>query len=461
MAVKGYSIEPKTVPLVETEYRKICTQIPVPESLPLLHRLRAVEAYSLHWQFPVFWDRAEGFNVYDKYGNKWIDMSSGIAVASAGHARQEIIDAVTAQANKKLLYNFTFPSEIRLEFLEALVDFASDVAPYLTKAFLMSAGSEACENILKLARKYQQVTHGPGKNTIVSFEGAFHGRTLGSQMMGGLPDLKDWIVHPDPEIVQVPFPDGFFNEDTSFESFERSLEAQGVKPESVAAVVVEGFQGANVHFMPVPYAQALRKWCTDYDALLVFDEVQSGFGRTGKKFGFLHYGVEADVISLGKAITGSLPLSATLARPEIMDVFHPGSMTSTHTGNPLCCAAGIANLKLFEEERFVEQAAKLGEVFQPGLRAIAEKYATVGVATGMGAIAGLQLVEPGTKTPNKQRAYDVNQRLCEKGLMMFAPVGKACTKFAPPFVIPEAAVREALEVIDAAIGEIVAEQKLS
>ncbi|MHA1732116.1 MAG: aspartate aminotransferase family protein [Promethearchaeota archaeon] len=461
-AIKGYSTEPRDVPQVETEHRKIYTKIPVPESIPLLKRLWAVEARSLApWQFPVIWDRAVGYNIHDKYGNKWIDMSSGIAVANAGHAREQVVDAIVKQARHGLLYNFTFPSEVRLNFLEKLVEFASDVAPYLNKAFLMSAGSEACENVLKLARRYQHVKVGPEKNVVITFDGAFHGRTLGSQMMGGLPDLKDWILHPDPDIHQVPFPDGYYNEDTSFELFEKSLEALGVRPKDVAMVYVEPVQGANVHSMPKEYAKKLRAWCDEHGALLCFDEVQMGFGRLGEKFGFLTYGVEADIISLGKGISGSLPLSATLARGEIIDVFPPGHMTSTHTGNSLACAAGIATLALYEEEDLIARAKSLGEkVLQPRLRGVADKYATVGIATGIGMIAGIQVVEPGTKTPNKQRCYDINQRLGEKGVMMFAPVGKACCKFAPPFTIPKEALVEALDVVDEAVGEIVEEQGL-
>ena len=456
--VDGYSIVPKEVPKINTEYRTIQTKLPVPESVPLIERLRAVEAYSLHWQYPIFWDRAEGVNVSDKYGNKWLDLSSGIAVANIGHARQEVVDAIIAQAQSKMLYNFVFPSEIRLRFLEKLIGMTPD---YLEKAFLMCAGSEACENMLKLIRKSAHLQAGPEKNVIVTFNNSFHGRTYGSQMMGGLPALKDWIVKPDTDIIQVPFPDGFYNEDLSFDSFEAALADQNIDPNTVAGVVVEPVQGANVHIMPKDYAQKLSKWCKANDALFGFDEVQMGFGRTGKLMGYMLYDVEADIISLGKGISGSTPVSATLSRKEVMDGFAPGGMTSTHTGNPVALAAALANLELYTANNITEVAAKNGEVLQKEVRRIAEKYDVVGVATGVGMIAGLQIVEPGTKNPQKQWAYEIIQKIIEKGCMMFAPVGFATVKIAPPLIMEEEPMLEAMSVVDEAIGDFVKEKNLS
>ena len=459
MSVKGYDMVPKEVPLVKTKHREICTQIPVPESMGLLKRLYNVESFSLHWQYPIFWDRAEGFNVYDKFGNKWLDMSSGIAVANAGHSRKEVIEEIIKQANHGLLYNFTFPSEIRMKFLEKLIEFTPS---YLNNAFLMSSGSEACENTIKLMRGYGHTIGGNKKNIIISFNNAFHGRTLGAQMIGGLPGLKNWINNPDPEIFQVPFPDGFWNTDISFDLFEKSVKDLGINLENVCGVIVEGFQGANVEFLPIEYAQKLRQWCTDHNALMVYDEVQSGFCRTGKKFAFELYGVEPDIISLGKGISGSLPISATVARKEIMDVFPPGSMTSTHTGNPLACAAAIKTLEIYESEKLWERAEKLGkEIFEPAVQKLIDKYDIIAIGYAKGLIGSLQICDPGTKNPNKQLAYDIDQRLIEKGIMVFAPVGRATLKMAPPLIITEEALKEAFDVYDEAIGEIVKEKNLS
>jgi len=156
----------------------------------------------------------------------------------------------------------------------------------------------------------------PSKRVVVSFVNAFHGRTLGSQMIGGIPALKSWIGHQDPAMVQVPFPDGFRCKDVSFKLFKSTLEKAGVKPADVCGVILESYQGGNASFADLAYIKELRAWCDQNDALLVFDEVQAGFGRTGKYWGFQHYGVKADIVCCGKGISGSLPLSAVLANHE-------------------------------------------------------------------------------------------------------------------------------------------------
>ncbi len=193
---------------------------------------------------------------------------------------------------------------------------------------------------------------------------------------------------------------------------------------------------------------------------MIYDEVQAGFGRTGKLFGYQHYDVEADIVCLGKAITGCIPISATLARNEIMDVFPPGEMTSTHTGNPVGCAAGIANLDLLVKEKLVERSAKVGEVFKKEIDKIVDKHPIAGWGAAHGLFGGIHAVTPGTKTPRKDLAYKVNQKLYEKGIMIFAPVGPATIKLAPPLIIPEDALLEATAVIDEAIGEVEKEEKL-
>ncbi|MBD3188553.1 aminotransferase class III-fold pyridoxal phosphate-dependent enzyme, partial [Candidatus Bathyarchaeota archaeon] len=347
--------------------------------------------------------------------------------------------------------------EIRLQLIEKLVEISPS---YLEKAFLMSAGSEATENCLKLARRHAHVTHGKAKNVIVSFEGAFHGRTLGSQMMGGIPGLKNWIINPDPDIIQVPHPNGYYTSDTSFDTFEKSLRDQGVNPEHVAGIILESVQGATVFTVPRDYARSLSKWARDHDALMIYDEVQMGFGRTGKFFGYQHYDVEADIVALGKAISGSLPISATLARSEIMDVFKPGEMTSTHTGNPVACAAALANIEIMVEENLIDRCAKMGTIFKKQVDEIVEGHAICGFGNALGLIAGIQIVNPGTKVPRKDLAYRINQRLYEKGIMVFCPVGPATVKLAPPFTIPEDALMEAMRVLDESIGEISEEEGL-
>jgi 4-aminobutyrate aminotransferase-like enzyme len=328
--------------------------------------------------------------------------------------------------------------------------------PGLDKVFLLTTGSEATECAFKLARTYGRSVGGKRKIGMVSFENSFHGRTLGAQMMGGKPSLKDWIVHVDPAMWQVPYPDGYWVEDTSFEVFLRTLEQQGVTPDMVAGVITETYQGSPAAFMPARYVQDLAEWCKRHDIVLILDEVQAGFGRTGRKFGFEHYGIVPDVVCCGKGISSGLPLSAVIGRTELMDQYEPGSMTSTHTGNPVCSASALANLEVIENERLWENAAKMGEILLAGLQDLKEKYpAVIGFAPGRGLVAGLHIVKDGRKEADPDLAFDIVARCVEKGLLFFSPVGRATVKISPPLVINEEQVREGLAVLDEAITELV------
>jgi 4-aminobutyrate aminotransferase/diaminobutyrate-pyruvate transaminase/4-aminobutyrate aminotransferase/(S)-3-amino-2-methylpropionate transaminase len=430
------------------------TEIPVRESIPILDRLRRFEPRSMAGQPPIVWDRAEGFQVHDRWGNMWLDWSSGVVVTNAGHSHPTICQAMIDQIQHGLTHNYCFPSEQRCELAAKL----AEVAPEgLKKVFLLTTGSEACECAIKLAR-----THGKAidarKIAIVTFYNAFHGRTLGSQMAGGIPALKEWVVHLDPDMVQVPFPDGFRGPDTSFEGFLKALDRLGLSPDRVAGVMTETYQGGNASFAPPEYMQRLRAWCDEHKALLICDEVQAGFGRTGKYWGFEHYDIVPDLICCGKGISSGMPLSAVVGRGEIMDLYPPGSMTSTHTGNPVCAAAALANLKVIEEQNLVEHARQMGEIVQPMLRDLGAQFPDhVGAVHGKGLVAALHMVRPGGIEPNPKLAADIVRRCVEKGLLMFAPVGYAgaSVKIAPPLITPEEALREGVSVLAEAIREAV------
>ena len=453
---REYSLTPKRVPRVATRYRRIVTEWPVPESIPLLQKLYCHEPVSMRGQPPVVWHRAEGFQVSDAWGNQWIDWSSGVLITNAGHGRLEIAEAIRRQAASGLLANYCFPSEIRARLVERLTSILPEP---LKKVLLLTTGSETVECAVKLCRTYGVKAGGRGKHIIVSYDKAFHGRTLGAQQAGGIPALKDWIVNLDPGFVQVPFPDGFRTPDTSFDLFERSLREAGVEPRNVAGVILETYQGGSGAFAPPAYMQALRRWCSAHDALLVCDEVQAAFGRTGKLWGFEHYGIVPDLALFGKGISSSLPLSAVAGCPEVMDLHPPGSMTSTHTGNPVCCAAALASIELVLKENLAENACKVGAVLHQKLRALASRYPQIGSVDGKGLMAGVACVIPSTnKEPDGDLAWDVVARSVEKGVLMFSPVGfgGATVKIAPPLVITEDAIVEGVGVLEEAFAEALA-----
>jgi 4-aminobutyrate aminotransferase/diaminobutyrate-pyruvate transaminase/4-aminobutyrate aminotransferase/(S)-3-amino-2-methylpropionate transaminase len=451
-----FELVPRNVPPVSSKYRRIVTPIPVPESIPILERLRQYEPISMSGQPLVLWDRAEGIQVFDRWGNMWLDWSSGVLVTNAGHSHAQICNAIVDQVRHGLTHNYCFPSEVRAKAVEEL----AKVAPEgLQKVFLLTTGAEACECAIKLARTWGLKVGGREKITFVTFDNAFHGRTLGAQMAGGIPALKQWIVNLDANMVQVPFPDGFRCPDTRFELFLESLDKQGVRPEMVAGVMTETYQGGNASFAPPEYIQKLRAWCDEHQALLIFDEVQAGFGRTGTYWGFEHYGVVPDVICCGKGISSGLPISAVIGRPKVMDLYPPGSMTSTHTGNPICATAVLANLKVIREEDLVERSRKLGEeILQPALRCLGGKFPKhVGTVHGKGLVASLHIVKPGGIEPDAALAAEIVRRCVEKGLLMFSPVGYggASVKIAPPLVIGEEPLRESTQVLEEAMGEAI------
>lgn len=453
---KEFSITPQTVPHVDTKFRRICTPLPHPDSLPTLEKLRKFEPISMRGQPPLVWDRAEDIFVYDKYGNRWLDWSSGVLVTNAGHGPPEIKKAIIDQVNSGLLHNYVFPSEERA----ALAEFLISLAPKgLDKVFLLTTGSEATENAIKLARAYGIKRGGTKKIGIIGAERGFHGRTLGSQQAGGIPGQKGWIVNEDPAIIQVPFPDGYWTTDTSFEFFLSSIEKKGMKAGNVAGVIFETYQGVGPDFAPVEYIQKLAKWCKDHDIVLIFDEVQAGFGRTGKFWAFQHYGVTPDLICCGKGISSSLPLSAVLGRTEIMDQFPPGSMTSTHTGNPVCAAAALASLRKIVGENLTANAERLGKILLSGLQEIQKRHANViGHCSATGLVGGLQMTKPGKKEPNHDLAHAIIEKCFHKGLLFFSPVGAwgQTVKIAPPLTITEEALREGLSVLGESVDEAVA-----
>jgi 4-aminobutyrate aminotransferase/(S)-3-amino-2-methylpropionate transaminase len=455
MSEAKYDLTPLEVPQVRTKYRRIRTSIPVPESLPIFQALQDSEPQSMMGQPPVVWDRAEGFQVADRWGNLWIDWSSGVLITNAGHGRKEIRRALEAALKKPLLSTYVFVHEQRAELTRALQALAPNPPNY--QVFLLTTGSEAIENALKLARTYALEKHGQKKRIIVSFDNAFHGRTLGAQLAGGMPGLKKWIVGEGKTFVQVPFPDGYKNEDVSFELFLNTLKRLKIKPREIAGVITESYQGVGPDFLPVEYAQALQSFCREHDIVMMFDEVQSGFGRTGRMFCYEHYGVEPDLIICGKGISSSLPLSAVIGRKDIMGLYAPGSMTSTHSASPLPVVAAVENLKIIRREQLVEHAARMERVLMPGLAEIQGRYPDrLGCLHGKGLVAGIQAVKPGTKVPDAATAQAINLKCLHKGLLMFAPVGIGgeCIKICPPLVIPQDALKESIAVLAEACAEV-------
>ncbi len=451
----SYNMTPREVPKLETKYRRIQTKIPVPESLPILEQFERSESQAMWGQPPIIWDRAEGINVYDRWGNMWIDWSSGVLVTNAGHGRSEICDALREMIDKPLLSTFAFYHEQRAELTTMLQSLAPNPKEY--RVFLLTTGSESIENAVKLARTYGVRKYGERKHVIMGFDGAFHGRTLAAQLAGGMPEAKKWIVKTDVGFINTPFPNGFRNPRLDFNQFLETLDQHNLTGEDVAGVISESYQGIGPYFFPDRYAKDLEHWCRENDVILIMDEVQAGFGRTGKMFTFEHYGIVPDIITCGKGISSSLPISAVIGRKDLMEQYKPGEMTITHSGSPLPVAATVANIKLIQEEKLVERAASFDTQLREGLLEIQQKYPDrVPAVRARGLVGGVLIGKSGSTDPDGETALRISERCLEKGLLMFAPVGldHECIKICPPLTIPEEALSESLAVLNEAFDEV-------
>lgn len=450
---REYPRQPQPVPAVKTNYRSIATALPPPDSVAILETLHRTEPIAMQGQPPVVWHHAEGFLVSDQWGNRWIDWSSGVLVANSGHSHPDVVRAIVETAQQHLLTTYAFPTEQRARLTAKL----SALLPEpMKKIFLLTTGSETTECAIKLCRAHGIQQGGRHKHVIITYEKAFHGRTLGSQQAGGIPALKDWIVNLDPGFVQVQFPDGFRTPDTSFEFFLKQLEDHGVQPENVAGVMLETYQGGSAAFAPSEYMQNMRAWCTQHGALLVCDEVQAGFGRTGTLWGFEHYGIVPDITTWGKGVSSSLPLAFIAAAAHVLDMFPPGSLSSTHSGNPVCSAAALANIEVILREDLAGNARRMGALLHARLQKLHQLHRErIAHVDGKGLVAGLHCVQPGSRDPDADLAFDVVKRCWQKGVLLFNPVGLGggTVKICPPLVITQDALEESCTVLEEAFAE--------
>jgi len=453
-------MKPMVVPCVSTKYRKIVTKLPVPESLSIFKDLSKYEARSMHGQLPVVWDRAEDFRVFDKYGNCWIDFTSTIFVANSGHSNKFITLSLKKQLDKKLIHTYTFASRIRASFLKKLIEITPG---FCQKSFLLSAGTEATECAVKLMRMYGKSIN-KDKTIIISFKGNMHGRTMAAEMLKGDSELSSsWIGYKDPNIHILPFPYPWLPRKNQawkqvFESDLQALIKKGMDPNDICGFIIESYQGWGAIFYPKDYIKALYSFAKKHNILITFDEIQGGFGRTGKLFAFQHYGIEPDLICLGKALSNGLPLSAVLGRRKIMDLPEIGSMSSTHSANPLCCAAALANLQEIKSKNLVAESAKKGKLLHAHLNKLKNKYPDyISYILGKGLLAAIIINNPKTHKPDGLIASKICEKAMRKGLLL-VHTGRESIKIGPPLTIPKEALIEGVNVLDECFQELKDEQ---
>ena len=449
-----FSLDPINVPKIRTAYRQIVTEIPAPGTKEIMERISRVESSNALDQLPVIWDKAAGCQIYDPWGNCWIDLTSTIFVANCGHGHPHMVSALH-EGIEKLLHSYSYPTEIRARYIERLI---RSTPKNLDKLSLFSTGTEASERAIKLAR-YHGMRSETRRSVIVGWDGNYHGKTMGAQMAGGYHGQKEWIGYLDPNMHHLPFPYPWVMEESGLSGRElfaqhlSSLEKNGVELDLIAGFMVESFQGWGAIFYPEDYIKALREWTNQNDVLLIFDEIQSGFGRTGKLFAYEHYEVEADLVVCGKGISGSVPLSAVIGRGDVIDL--DPAYTSTHGGHPLACVAGLANLEIFEKEKLVDEAARKEKLVRSHIQEWEELLPSrVGRVLGKGLVWGVFLEYPNSPDMLDTLFCDkVIERCLQKGVFSIR-TGRGTIKLGPPLNIPDDALSEALIVIGESLAEI-------
>mgnify|MGYP001194807890 CR=1 FL=1 len=449
---EGFSHTPKEVKKIDTKYRSIKTKLPVPESIPLLENMYSRESQAMHGQYPMIWDMARDFQVFDQWGNTWLDFTSAIFLSNAGHGNKKIVNRLKNLLNKPLLHTYTYASNERIQYLDYLI---KNTSKQFEKAFLLSAGTEATEVALKLMRLYGQ-KEDKRRGGVICLNSSYHGRTMGAQLMTGDDKAKEWIGFQDPNMFHIDFPypwdvenpEEFFNH-----SIEGLLSRHKIDPDrDLCGFMLETFQGWGAIFYPKEYVQALTRFAKKHNILVSFDEMQSGFGRTGELFGYQQYEVEPDILACGKGASSGLPLSIVMGAKEIMDLPDKGSMSSTHSANPLVCAAGYENLKSLIDDGLIENSKELGIVLHRKLGEIKDMYPDhLKYVFGKGLLAGLIFIDnDGTKLTDL--CNRVAEKAFQKGLLV-VHTGRESIKLAPPMTINEEALLDGIEVLEESIRE--------
>jgi 4-aminobutyrate aminotransferase / (S)-3-amino-2-methylpropionate transaminase / 5-aminovalerate transaminase len=403
---------------------------------------------------PLIADRAQGAELWDVTGRRFIDFAGGIGVMNVGHSHPRVMEAVRAQLERATHTSFQVVMyESYLRLAERLCEVAPLAGP--KKAIFFSTGAEAVENAVKIARAH---TNRPA---VISFRGSFHGRTLLTlSLTGSVSPYKQNFGPYATEIYQAPFPYEYrgWTTERSLASLEGIFESE-VSPERVAAVIIEPVLGEG-GFVPAPAAflRALREITERHGIVLIADEIQTGFGRTGKFFAIEHSGVTPDLVTVAKSLAAGFPLSAVVGRAEIMDAPDPGGLGGTYGGNPVACAAGLAVMDVMRDERLPERAARIGSILEERMQSWAAEHELVGDVRVMGAMAGMELVrDRSTKEPADKEAAKILAVARDKGLILLrAGTHHNVIRTLMPLTIPDEHLMEGLDILGAALGEVAA-----
>lgn len=403
---------------------------------------------------PIIASRAEGCYVYDQDGAPYLDFTCGIGVTNTGHCHPRVVEAIREQAGKLI------HAQINIIYHEPLLHLINELRtilhPSLDGFFFSNSGAEAIEGALKLAR------HATGRTNIIVFQGSFHGRTVGTMSLttsktiyrvGYQPLMAGVFVAPYPYALRY----GWDAETTSrwcLEELEYLLTTQ-TAPQETAAMLIEPVLGEGGYVVPpASFLKGVRQICDQHGILLIADEVQSGFGRTGRWFAYEHFDLRPDIVTVAKGLASGLPISGVFSRMELMKKWEPGTHGGTFGGNVVSAAAGVATIRAMREEGMLENARERGEQLIAGLRRLQEEYPAIGDVRGLGLMVGVEFRDAQGK-PDKPSAKQVVHACLERKLLLLTCGAWDNTiRFIPPLVVSRAQIQQGLEVFAAALKEV-------
>lgn len=421
---------------------------PGPQAQAILRRDAGVISQSMVREYPLVVDRAEGMNLWDVDGNRYLDFSAGIAVMNIGWNHPDVVQAVTEQVQKLSHGAFLdYCSETPVRFAEKLVSMLPD---NLNRVYLSNSGAETIEAALKLAR------HHTKRKYFIAFYGGFHGRTFGALSLTASRVIQRKYFGPFLPVIHVPYPNpyrpfGFKTEACDvdvIQYIEEEVFPMEVSPEEVAAIIVEPIQGEGGYVVPpLTFLKRLREVCDKHGILLIVDEVQSGCFRTGTFLASEQFGINPDIVCLSKALGGGFPLGVTVASEDVM-TWPPGSHASTFGGNNAACAAALATLTVMDQPGFGEHVMEMGKYLTGKLRALQKRHPVIGDVRGIGLMIGAELVrDQVTKEPAKQERSYVLTESFKRGLTML-PAGESVIRFCPPLVIEKRHIDTGMNILD-------------
>jgi 4-aminobutyrate aminotransferase len=439
----------------DVQPKKAKASLPGPKAKALIERDARVVSPSYVRDYPFVISHGRGAEVWDVDGNRFVDFASGIAVCSTGHCHPTVVAAIQEAATRFLHISCDYWHEGQVQLAETMARLDPVSGPAMT--FFANSGTEAVEGALKLAR------HVSKRPRVIGFLGAFHGRTMGSLAVTASKHSQQRGFFPTmPGVVHVPYPNPYrpvfvgADQGQAVIAYIETLMERNLPADEVAAILVEPIQGEGGYVVPPDgFLAGLRALCDRHGILLIFDEVQAGIGRTGKMFAWQHTGVRPDIITLAKGIGSGMPIGVMVGAKKVMEKWSPGSHANTFGGNPLCCAAALATLKLVEDS-YAANAARMGERAMQRLRGLAQKFDVIGEVRGRGLMIGVELVEDrATKKPAKALATKLVSRAYHNGLLLLE-CGASGIRLIPPLMIEQPLLDEGLDLLEVALKEALA-----